>query len=167
MPKAQPVTTRKPQYVPTDADRQKVRMMAGVAGLGRDIIGKIMGVSGDTILRHFAAELEIADAEATVKVAGSVFKTACDREHKDHMRAAEFWLRTRARWSTTDVLEVRAKIVANQSPMLASLSTLDLDQLRSLEQITAVLYESTQSTEEAAEEAEGPREVQATSRPTG
>lgn len=138
-------------YIKTKERCDIVRALRGVAGLTVQEIANVVGVSKDTIERHHRADLAAAKPQAVRAVASALFATACDRKHKNHVNAAKFWLATQAKWTTTNVIEVRAEVGGGMSPSLASLSKLPIDQLRSLEEILTTIDEIHDEDEETQE----------------
>lgn len=123
----------RPPHVPTDRDRRQVEIMTGL-GLTQEQIGKILGVSEDTLQRHYADEIESGVAKANAKVAQNLFNIATSRE-SGSVAAAIFWMKSRGKWRETnhhvhggDDEKPPIKIEAN----LKGLSDIELDQMQSL-----------------------------------
>ena len=94
---------RKP-HEPTDKDRRQVTIMAGI-GLSQEQISKIIGISDDTLRKHYRDELDTAEAKMTAQVAQNLFSIATSRE-TGAVTAAIFWMKTRAQWRETNRTEV-------------------------------------------------------------
>lgn len=86
----------RPAYAPTDKDRAQVAALAGM-GIPDYDIAKLMQVSGPTLRKHFAHELDVGHVQANAKVAQSLFKQATD-PLKPNVAAAIFWLKARCGW---------------------------------------------------------------------
>jgi len=94
----------RPSYVVVDADRSKVKTMAGM-GLDPSEIALVMGVSAPTVRKYFRHELASGTAQATVSVAQSLYAQAMGIRDPDgtmavkpNVVAAIFWLKCRAGW---------------------------------------------------------------------
>lgn len=103
-------------------------------GLTQEQIGKILGVSEDTLQRHYADEIANGVAKANVQVAQNLFNIATSRD-SGAVAAAIFWMKTRGKWRETNHLvhsgddkEPPIKIDAN----LKGLSDAELDQMQAL-----------------------------------
>lgn len=83
-----------PAFVATDAQRQKVKTLVAV-GTTYELIAEMLGISWDTLTRHFPNELKIGKAEANARVAGVLFKKAMQGD----TTAAIFWMKTQGKWS--------------------------------------------------------------------
>ena len=90
----------RPSYEPTEKDRAQVRMMSGM-GIRDYDIAKVIGVSGPTLRKYFADELDLGHIEANARVAQSLFKQATSPD-KPNVAAAIFWLKCRAQWREQD-----------------------------------------------------------------
>lgn len=86
----------RPPYEPTDKDRAQVSLLAAM-GIPDYDIAKVMQLSGPTLRKYFAHELEVGHIQANAKVAQSLFKQATDQT-KPSVAAAIFWLKCRAGW---------------------------------------------------------------------
>jgi hypothetical protein len=123
----------RPPHVPADRDRRQVEVMTGL-GLTQEQIGKILGVSEDTLQRHYADEITNGVAKANAQVAQNLFNIATSRD-SGAVAAAIFWMKTRGKWRETNHLvhsgddkEPPIKIDAN----LKGLSDAELDQMQNL-----------------------------------
>jgi hypothetical protein len=86
----------RPPYQPTQKARLQVEMLSGMGVPDYDI-AKVMGISGPTLRKYFAEELDVGHVKATAKVAESLFKMATSGD-KASVAAAIFWLKCRAGW---------------------------------------------------------------------
>jgi hypothetical protein len=97
-------------FVPTDEQRQKVKLMAGF-GLKHEQIAILIGIgSAATLRKHFGKELTLGPIEAQANVRKTLFKLATSGRNPG---ATMYWLKTRARWSekgkTPEPVEERAQ----------------------------------------------------------
>jgi hypothetical protein len=60
---------------PTAEQRKLVETMAAV-GIPSDTIGRVIGVSGKTLRKHYRNELDLAATKANAEVAGFLFNSA-------------------------------------------------------------------------------------------
>lgn len=135
----------------------QVETMAGI-GLTVLEIGLVFGETDATIRKNFALQIATGFAKAKAKVAGNVFKIATNASnnvsHADQTRAAIFWLKCRANWSTTDVVEIKAKVQDlgdPNAPKLVDLKNLDNDELKQLEGLIDKLIEAPKTKEKTRE----------------
>lgn len=84
-------------HQPTDESRTLVRTLAAY-GIPVEQICTVVGVSWNTLAKHYGAELDKAAIEANAQVAGALFKQAMG----GNVTAQIFWLKTRARWKSAD-----------------------------------------------------------------
>lgn len=120
-------------FKPTADLRQKVRHFA-VLGLPQDDIATLIGCSAKTLRKHFRRELDQGGAEANAIVAGCLLQAA----KNGNVAAQIFWLKTRARWSTThtqpgdaeatttESAESDARIIENMMARMRQASASDL-----------------------------------------
>lgn len=87
-------------WVPTDAQRAQVKIYAAV-GLTHDQIGQIMGHSARTLQRRCKEELAGGLIEANAKIGAKLFQMAMAGDRA----SVFFWLKTRAGWKETSVVE--------------------------------------------------------------
>lgn len=117
---------RKP-HVPTDKDRKMVQSMIGF-GITQNQISKIMGVSADTLQRHYRDELDTGVARANSLVAQNLFSIATGKG-SGSVAAAIFWMKTRAQWREVNRQEITG---ADGGPIESSVeqrATIDATQL--------------------------------------
>ena len=86
-------------WVPTDEERKKVRLYAGL-GMTQEQIGAMLGKSVDSLDRHCREDLDAGKAEIIAKVAGSLVRKAMNGD----TASAIFYLKTQARWKETHLL---------------------------------------------------------------
>lgn len=85
-----------PKHVPTDATRQTVQLHAMV-GTRQEVIAEILGISQDTLARHYRAELDTSRDKANATIGGALYKKALSGDTASMI----FWMKTRARWRET------------------------------------------------------------------
>ena len=83
-------------HKPTDATRQTVSLHATV-GTRQEVIAEILGISVDSLQRHYRSELDTSREKANASVGGALFKKAMSGDTASMI----FWLKTRARWRET------------------------------------------------------------------
>lgn len=86
--------TGRPPYEPTDQHRNTVKIMSA-GGIPADKIAQAIGLSKQTLYRHYKKEIQTAALEANAAVVASLYKLAT----KGNVAAAIFWLKTRMKWS--------------------------------------------------------------------
>lgn len=84
----------RPPHEPTAQTRLQVRRLAGL-GLPQAQIALLLGISPNTLVKHYEHELRLGDAEATEKVAATLYRRAT---RDGDLGAAIFWLKARAGW---------------------------------------------------------------------
>lgn len=77
--------------------------MAGY-GIPADDIARSVGISHDTLRKHYRDELDLGTVKANTAVAQSLYKKATG-DGTSSVTAAIFWLKTRAGWRETVALE--------------------------------------------------------------
>ncbi len=63
----------RPAHVPTEATRQTVSLHATV-GTKQDVIAEILGISVDSLQRHYRAEIDTSREKANASVGGALLK---------------------------------------------------------------------------------------------
>jgi hypothetical protein len=120
------------QFEPTGEQRQYCERMASI-GIAQDQIARVLGISANTLRKHFAPQLDAADLRALVAVANNLFQLAT----RDDYRAVVpciFWLKTRAGWKETSTHELTG---ANGAPLdLSNVSDADLELLEQISERT-------------------------------
>lgn len=93
----------RPEYEPTEADRNTVRSMAA-CGMSQEAIARCLGTEGidpKTLRAHFRNELDTAMDKANARIGQVAFQKATEGE----AWAVCFWLKSRAGWKETQVTE--------------------------------------------------------------
>ncbi|MGI9572275.1 MAG: hypothetical protein ACR2L5_03010 [Candidatus Actinomarinaceae bacterium] len=82
-------------------------MISRLSGLGitHDEICIIVGVSKPTLYKYYQSDLDVGKGTANAKVSESLFRQATHPE-KPNVTACIFWLKCRAKWKETDVIEI-------------------------------------------------------------
>lgn len=124
-----------PRFEPTDEEREIVKGLSAYGLKPGQIVqavrrpkgykggdGELYPISVPTLKKYFREELETAELTANNNVAAALYQTATDRQHKNHVQAAIFWLQARAGWKT------QAQLTADGSIDF----TIDPETLRSL-----------------------------------
>lgn len=89
-----------PPFEPTDAQRAEVRTLAKVAN--QAVIAQVLGVSVDTLARHFREELDQGAAQAVVAVGSILLQKALG----GHGPSINFYLATRGKGSYSRRVEL-------------------------------------------------------------
>ncbi len=87
-------------HEPTAETRRLVEQHAAV-GTPHQQIGKLLGVSVNTLKKHYREELDLGLARANAVVASTLFSQA----KAGNITAAIFWMKTRGGWRETAKLE--------------------------------------------------------------
>lgn len=90
-----------PAHIPTDENRKTVRMLASVGVRHVDIAVKL-GISEDTLTRHYRKELDDGRIDANAIISKTLFEQA----RAGNITAIIFWLKTRAGWREVNHLEI-------------------------------------------------------------
>ena len=90
----------RPPHEPTRDSRRLVEHHAAT-GTPHAAIAKLVGVSLNTLKKHYPEELELGLARANAVVSGTLFNEA----KKGNITACIFWLKTRAGWRETSKIE--------------------------------------------------------------
>ncbi len=104
------------KFEPTPEQRQNVEAMTGF-GIPQDNICLLIKnrntgkpIDRKTLASHFADEIATGVAKANAKVAGSLFKDATEcTNDRARVAASSFWLKMRAGWKDTSVIEHTGK----------------------------------------------------------
>ena len=102
----------KPEFKPTDHDRQQVEPLAGYGIPKEDIAVLIINphtdshIAKSTLEKHFEAELKAGHIKANAKIAESLYKQATE----GNVTAGIWWSKTRMGWKETNVHEVNANV---------------------------------------------------------
>lgn len=90
-------------FTPTDEQRREVETMAKVAD--EKTIATMLGVSVDTLIRHFRHELDRGQAQAVVTVGGKLLQKALN----GHSPSINFYLATRGKGAYSRRVEVTGR----------------------------------------------------------
>lgn len=99
-----PKRVTKPSFQPTDADRERVKLMAAVGIPQNDIrktIGRPRGIGLMTLHKYFRDELDLGMIEANAQIGATLFKKALSGD----TTAMIFWAKTRMGFKETSVTE--------------------------------------------------------------
>jgi hypothetical protein len=99
----------RPQHEVTDALRDKVKTLAAV-GTRHEDIALVIGISADTLVKHYRQELDEGRIHANAAVAQTLYNQA----KSGNTTAMIFWLKSRARWKETTAHEISG---ADGSPL--------------------------------------------------
>jgi len=111
-------------YEPDDNDRKQVLVLVGM-GLTHDQISKVMGLSDESLRKHFREELDTGEAKLNAKVAQNLFNIATSKQ-SGCVPAAIFWMKTRAGWREKDRVELTG---ADGGPIQIEAKTVEVDDL--------------------------------------
>jgi hypothetical protein len=94
----------RPRFEPTMEERKLVQAMAGFGIPEPQIAGTIgeHGIDAKTLRKHFRRELDTGATKANTAVAQTLYKMASSGHHA---AATIFWLKCRAGWKETSVLQ--------------------------------------------------------------
>ena len=84
------------------ADTQKKVYKLSIVGTRYEDIALVMGMSNDTLKKHYKNELEKGRIEANAAVAGTLYEKAKQGDTSSMI----FWLKTRAQWSEKNTTEL-------------------------------------------------------------
>lgn len=126
----------RPPHKPTSEQRAQVEALTA-CGVSQAAISRIIGVDQKTLHVHYRDELDLGLDKANAQVAGKLFRTAMGNS-PGALTAMIFWLKTRARWRTTDQVQVTGP---NGGPMQiidpAALAGMSETELATLESVLA------------------------------
>ena len=88
------------EHKPTVETRTKVNVLASV-GTPQDQIALVIGISKNTLIKHYRKELDTAMTMANAQVAQSLYQQA----KSGNTAAAIFWLKCRAGWVDKQQIE--------------------------------------------------------------
>lgn len=123
-----------PPFLATPEQRKIVETHAAV-GTQHEIIAEFLGISSDTLTRHFDPELRLGLAKINARIGANVAKKALEGSAKHEF----FWLKTRGNYRTTENREhsgpggapIQLQITPNYD-----LSRLSLPELRALRKLS-------------------------------
>ena len=84
-------------HEPTEITRKQVEALAGY-GIPEADISRVIGISENTLRKHYAGELSSGHVRANAAVAQNLFKIATGTG-REAVTASIFWLKVRAGWS--------------------------------------------------------------------
>ena len=109
------------KHEPTTETRLQVKTLASV-GTPQDQIAIVVGITKNTLLKHYRKELDVAMTMANAKVAQSLFQQAT----AGNTSAAIFWLKCRAGWVDKQSIEHSGKLeIESLSSLMDELSKED------------------------------------------
>ena len=89
-----------PPHVPTSDTRAIVCMAMG-GGFTQAAVAGVLKINETTLRKYYAHELETGAEQASLIVAGNLFRLATQTlDNKAAVTAGIFWLKTRQRWRT-------------------------------------------------------------------
>jgi hypothetical protein len=88
-------------HVPTDKLRGEVSALTSF-GNTQEAIASHIGIDVDTLVKYYRDEIDNSVLRANAKVAAKLYNKATDEED---LTAMIFWLKTRARWRETTVVD--------------------------------------------------------------
>lgn len=88
--------TGRPPHEPDDKTRRTVEQLAAV-GTPQVAIGKILGISDNTLRKYYADELELGLHKANAQMANTLFKKGMEGD----TACMIFWLKTRGGFTET------------------------------------------------------------------
>ena len=86
------------KYEPNDRLRAEVSALRSFGHTHKEIASHL-GICDDTMIKYYKDELDNAVLRANARVANKLYRRATE---SDDLQAQIFWLKTRARWRTTD-----------------------------------------------------------------
>lgn len=90
-------------HVPTEADRNKVRIMASM-GMPQKQIAQVMGFSHVTLLKHYRGDLDNGAAVINHAIVANLARQALKNDFRA-APAAMFWAKTRLGWRDVSNVE--------------------------------------------------------------
>ena len=84
------------------ADTRKKVFSLSIVGTRYEDIALVLGISHDTLTKHYKGELEKGRIEANAAVAGTLYEKAKQGDTSSMI----FWLKTRAGWSEKNTTEL-------------------------------------------------------------
>lgn len=91
-----------PEHEPNDELRHMVICLAGIMGSSQLKIAEYMGISRDTLVKHYKEQLEHGKMIAELEVASALFRNAVV---KNDTIAQIFYLKARAGWKDQELPE--------------------------------------------------------------
>ena len=96
------------KHEPTAATRGAVKSMTAY-GIPQDEIARSLGITANTLRKHYGEEIATAATKANARVAQTLFKMATDINHKSCAASAMFWAKTRMGWRETTHVEAEVE----------------------------------------------------------
>lgn len=93
-------------HKPTDETRATVKALTAF-GVPQMQVGPYIGVNDKTLRKYYRHELDTALVDSNFNVAKCLYQNATT---KNNVSAQIFWLKTKAGWKDTSVLEVSEKV---------------------------------------------------------
>jgi hypothetical protein len=90
----------RPPHVPTDQTRRLVEMMSGV-GVPQMHVALFIGISDETLRKHYRRELDLGAITANAKVAEALYRLAVGGD----VTAAIWWSKCRMGWRERQAIE--------------------------------------------------------------
>lgn len=97
-------------HEPTDGTRAQVFALSSF-GVPQNDIASFLGMSDDTLRKHYSDELRRASIDRNAQVAAFLFRSASGEtlnagaSYADCLNAAKFWMKTRAGWKEKQEIE--------------------------------------------------------------
>lgn len=91
-------------HKPDEETRCKVESLSAY-GVPQDDICTALGITKNTLIKHYRQELDLAAVQANARVAGKLFEKCMAGDTTSII----FWLKTRAKWKETHVHESTGK----------------------------------------------------------
>lgn len=104
------MATGRPPHFPTDKTRNQVEAMSSY-GIPQEDISKVLGITRNTLIKHYRRELDVAEAKANAMVAGQLYKNCMSGKEASIF----FWLKTRAGFKETIKTENKSEIDTNHT----------------------------------------------------
>lgn len=89
-----------PAHEPSKEGRELVKLHA-LVGTKQEVIADILGIDPKTLRKYYREELDQSLAQANAVIGGALFNKAKGGDTASQI----FWLKTRARWRETSVVE--------------------------------------------------------------
>lgn len=114
--------SREPKHI-KDAKSSALVQNLALSGVTQEVCAKAMGISVDTIQKHYSDEWKQGAIIATAKVARSLYEHAVSGDPKS-LAAAIFWMKTRGGWKENQIIE--ANITVPTLQLVAASSVPDM-----------------------------------------
>lgn len=121
------------RHEPTAESKKWVETASGL-GATQAGLAAILGISIPTLEKHYRSELDTATERANICIAGKLYKLAASDEMTQAAVIARiFWLKSRARWRESTVIEHSgpdgAPLETNKRPVVVVLPSNGRDNL--------------------------------------